>query len=232
MIPLCASRSARSHHPNRSKLLTVVTHTRRDRPELLLRCMASVADALPTDAEHRVIECYADFAKARYDATKLFSEFVAFVDDDDYISKESLELCVQAIQHTGAGCAFTNEVVVDVTGNELLANRSRRMYGGVSMHPRTIHHVAVIRTALVDERVLALNSKFDMGICWFIKASAALRGGAVQVPIDGAYWTKHTGQLTTNASGRYDNNIREMGRSIREAWPRSDGIIPLYEPKS
>lgn len=206
-------------------MLTVVTHTRFNRPDLLTRCQASVEAALPQGAVHEIIECQSDWAQARYDGTQL-SEFVAFVDDDDTIDSRSLKLCLEAIQKTGAGLAFTDELSVDLSGKELQEHRGQRWYGAIGIHPRTVHHLCVLRRSSVDVKALALHEKFGMGADWFLKASAALTGGAIHVPIDGYFWTQHDGTMTKADNAVFNTRVREMGRAIRSTWPRADGRIP------
>jgi hypothetical protein len=175
-----------------------------------------------------VIPCHENWAQARVHATQL-SEFVAFVDDDDIIAPAALSICLKALHQTGAGLAFTNEVSIDLSGKELYATRGTRRYGGIGIHPRTAHHLCVLRREFVDPRALELHNKFGMGVDWFIKASAALQGGAIHVPIDGYFWTQHDDTMTRAAAPIFGTLIREMGHSIRATWRRADGEIPKFE---
>jgi hypothetical protein len=208
-------------------MLTVVTHTRFTRPDLLERCTASVAAALPDGAQHLIIPCHTNFAKARFEATRL-SRYVAFVDDDDYINPTALKLCLTAIKETGAGVAFTDEVSVDLDGTRQFVRNGGRSYQDVSKHPRTIHHLTVIDCNYVSPKALELNSVFDAGVCWFIKASAALTGNAIHVPIEGYYWTQHAGMLSHEEGPKYNRHIKQMGAALEKAFPHIGGRIPTW----
>lgn len=208
-------------------MLTVVTLTRNERPELLARCKESVRAAMPPGGTHCVIECLDDFANARFAASQL-DEFVAFVDDDDTIHPESLRLCLSALRSTGVGLAVTNEIMVDIQGKMIQHFRGEKRYGAISVHPRTVHHLCMFRSGAVDRKALDLDSQFGIGIDWFIKASAALQYGAVHVPIDGYSWTQHEHTMTHMDNPIYNANIRQMGRAIRNTWPREDKPLPIF----
>lgn len=206
-------------------MLTVVTFTSGSRPRLLERCSASVLQALPEGAEHRIIQCTRpeDFAEARYKASKL-SEFVAFVDDDDFIDPMSLKFCLAAIKESGAGASFTDEATVDLSGKVLTVSTGGKTYNAIPDHPRTIHHVVLFRSDCVQPKVLELDTEFNAGICWFIKACAALTGSAIYVPITGGFWTQHP-QTSGHMPKRY---TPAMSQAIRKAFPHPGGSIPKF----
>lgn len=211
-------------------MITIVTHTQFKRPELLERCKKSVAAALIPGSQHIIIECNSNFAQARFDATQL-NEFVAFVDDDDTISVDSIRKTYDAIVATGAGAATTNEATVDVDGRIIGVNTSRKFYGGATMHPRVIHHLTMLRATSVDAKALDLANKFKVGICWLIKSSAVMsKEGAVHVPIIGANWTMHRENTAQHVgeSALYSASLRDIGRAIRSTWGEKQGMIPLY----
>lgn len=207
--------------------LTVVTHTRFDRLELLEKCKASVAAALPPGANHVVIPCYDNWAQARLDAMQL-DQFVAFVDDDDTVHPLALKYCLDAIQQHNAGVACTNEATVRLDGSIIHEHKRVKMYGGIPVSPRTIHHLCLIRTERVDPRALDLHDKYGMGADWFIKASAALRGGAIHVPMIGYYWTQHDDTMTTRRGTAFNEHIGAMANDIQALWPFQGGRIPTY----
>lgn len=210
-------------------MITIVTHTRFKRLELLERCKKSVADALIPGATHVIIECQTDFAKARYAATQL-DEFVAFVDDDDTISTDAIKLCYDAITFSGAGAATTNEAAVDINGKIIGVNSIRKSYGAVSINPRTIHHFTLLRASSVDRRALDIDAKHNAGVCWSLKASAALSAqGAIHVPIVGANWTVHNNSQHFLDNSNFSGKIRDIGRDIRAMWPHENGPIPMYD---
>ena len=83
-------------------MLTVITHTKNERPELLERCKKSVQEALPIGAEHLIIECpdRSTWVRSRMLHAKEH-DIIAFVDDDDYVSKNSFKLCIEALEKQG-----------------------------------------------------------------------------------------------------------------------------------
>lgn len=206
--------------------LKVITHTRFARPDLLKRCEQSVKEALPPGAEHLIIECWRDWAEARLLAATSH-ELVAFVDDDDEIHKDSLRLCLEALQ-SGLGAACTDEVSVDSTGAERKSTYLKT-YEGVAKHPRAVHHLCVFRGHLVDPYALELHHKFGVGVDWFIKASVVLQHGCVHIPIDGYRWHQHSGQMTREHQALNARFIHEMSQAIRERWSTSfTGPLPKH----
>lgn len=208
-------------------MVTIVTHTQNTRPALLERCIASVATALPPGAKHTVIECFGDFAKARYEAM-LLDDIVAFVDDDDYIAPESIRLCLNALEDSGAALAVTNEVRVDINGSVIDRSFQKKYYSDIMNHPRGAHHLCVMRTKYLDRRILDLCKEFPSNSCWLIKANIALLGGAIHVPMDGYFWTQHEGQATAMYPEIYSKKISTLATAIKKHWPRPNGCIPFY----
>jgi hypothetical protein len=135
---------------------------------------------------------------------------------------------MDALSQTGAGAAVTNEVMVDVDGKHLSANRYPRYYCGVGMHPRNIHHLTVFKRDFVQPVALELALQFGAGIEWTMKASACLTGGAVHVPIDGYYWTQHESRpgAQPNLRQQHANKILPLGNAIKNAFPSRFGRIP------
>lgn len=208
--------------------LTVVTHTRGDRMEMLNRCKASVAAALPPGGKHVIVPCYHDWAEARLAAMKL-DEFVAFVDDDDTVHPDALRHCLAAIQEHNAGVACTNEATVRLDGSIIHEHRKVKVYPAVLLSPRTLHHLCLIRTECVGEQALEIHHKYGMGVDWFIKAGAAFTGGAVHVPMTGYYWTQHPNTMTGRRGTAFHSLIGKMAIDIQETWTPRYGLIPVYE---
>ena len=211
-------------------MLSVVTNTRFERPELLERCKVSVAAALPDGcSSHEIIPIYSDWGRNRYESFRI-NEYVAVVDDDDTIHPDSIKKCLAALEATGAGYAFTNEVVVDTSLNILMpADPAVKTYIGIGTHPRTAHHLGVFRRSALNEKALELHNKFNLGIDWFATACAAFsEGGAVYVPMNGYYWTRHDKQDTITHKGAYDASIGTMGQAIRSTFKMPFGRIPEY----
>ena len=209
--------------------LSVITHTTFRNLEWLERCKRSVAAGLPPGAVHKIIDCRGkNWAHRRlYDT--LDDEFIAFVDDDDYIAPGALALCLKAIKETGLGTAFTNEVTVKPDETVIRYHNERKRYESIRVLPRAIHHLSVIRTSAIDIRSLDLHQKFEMGIDWFVRASAALVHGAVHVPINGYYWTIHENSTTSLYHNRYIQNMPAMTQLIEGLWGRRCGYLPRYE---
>lgn len=210
--------------------LTVVTHTRGDRPEWLRRCCASVEQQLPAGAQHRVILCEAqDLADARWAALEL-DEFVAFVDDDDWVVNDSLSLCHQALLTTGAGLAFTGEQRVDVKGNPLheVVHPSLRL-SMLALHPRVAHHLAMIRTSSIDPVVRTWAEECGGGVEWMIRTSAAFATGAQYVPVTGYCWTQHPGSYsrTPQWEQAYARNQLTMSNHLFTLL-KKDQAVPHY----
>ncbi len=212
-------------------MLTVITHTKLERPELLERCKKSVAAALPEGAQHLIIECKdrATWVERRV-SDALQHDIIAFVDDDDYIHPDSLKLCLAAMELTGLGAACTDEVVVDVEGKTMGRAYGRKGYYESTIHPRVIHHLCLMRGRLVDPRAVEFNNRFDVGIDWFIREGVVLKHGCVHVPIDGYFWTNHPGQHTIHSRQAYSSSMREMQQLIRETWYGPfTGALPIFD---
>lgn len=211
-------------------MLTVITHTRNERPELLERCRKSVAEALPPGAQHLVIECpdRATWVRRRM-SDAMEHDLVAFVDDDDYISKDSLTLCLEALEKTGLAAACTDDVDIDIDGKILRHSHGKKTYMDATVHPRVIHHLCVLRGKLIDPRVVEFNDRFGVGIDWLIRQSVIQQHGCVHVPIDGYFWTQHPGQMTIHSRNLYMNSMREIQHLIRDTWPaKFTGALPIY----
>jgi hypothetical protein len=210
--------------------LTVVTHTCGVWNRDLTRCLASVNEALPKNAKHLVIELdarYENFQEARFEAIKL-DEFIVFVDDDDYISKDSLQLCLQALEDTGAGLAFTDEVLVGIDGREQHHNCGSINYDMIRCSPQVIHHMAMMRTSAMSSRSIELARKYKCGIEWIMKADAASKG-AIHVPIDGYFWVQHLNQHSRTPVWQtaFRNNLRLIGKELSN-WNTLAGKIPSW----
>ncbi len=213
--------------------LTVVTHTMKSWNRDLSKCIQSVKDALPSNSKHVIIELddgldYAGFQELRFEALKL-GEVIVFVDDDDYISKDSLTLCMQALNSVKAGIAFTDEVRMGDKGIEKV-NKYSATYDMISIHPQVIHHMTAIRTCAVTDRAIKLAQKHECGIEWIMKAEAALTMGAIYVPINGYYWVQHDAQYSksTELQEKYRSSMTQIGIELR-TWGNKTGDIPTYK---
>ena len=208
--------------------LTVITQTRFTNLDWLEHCKRSVAAALPIGAIHKIVPSHEDWAKKRLESV-LSDEYVALVDDDDLIDPRSLSLCVKALEESGAGIAFTNEITVD----QYLQRATKvpdgpKTYDRVRSNPRELHHIRVFRSSAVDPRALDLHNEFGMGIDWFMVCSAALQHEAIYVPIHGYTWRIHSGSETAARNKQWSASVAQMKTRINQTWTNRSGLIPRY----
>jgi len=212
--------------------LTVITHTCETWGRDINPCLKSVELALPPNAKHTVIGLEDDqdeFLKARFDALNL-DDVIVFVDDDDTISVDSLFLCLSALENSGAGVAFTNEVRVFPSGSEIRHYKAGCTYEMICQTQGIIHHIAAIRTNAVSNRAFDLVNRVGVDAEWAIKTDAALGHGAIHVPIFGYFWNQHEGQhhkLNTVSQKQFqarDSMTKEM-----QGWiAKHRGVMPIY----
>jgi hypothetical protein len=172
--------------------LTVFTMTAGNRPESLAKCKDSVQKALREGMEHKII-VGTDYINAKIEAVQT-PGYICFVDDDDYIEPDSLELMMKAIDKTGAGSAIMWERIEDEKGMAITTNDSQRRYMDVVISPMACHHPVVFATKFVPPEALEVARKANVAVDWLIQGSAMLAGGAVQVPKVGYHWVSHPEQ--------------------------------------
>ena len=205
--------------------LTVVTHTNKAWSRDLTKVTASVRDALPENATHEIIELedgYHNFLQARYDAKKL-NDVIVFVDDDDYIEKDSLHKIMEAMNETNAGIVFTNEVVVKE--DKEIFNKPVTYYSAITFHPQAIHHMTAFNTKHIHDRSLELAQKYNRGIEWIMRADAAISGGAYYLPINAYYWVQHENQhhKTVECQNSFINTIGSIKGELNRSEERRVG---------
>lgn len=211
-------------------MLSIITHTKPGSGRDLTRCVESVKAALPrAGAQHLVIPCESELMEARWEARKI-SEFIAFVDDDDYISQDSIIKCMAALQVSGAGLAFTNEILVNPDDSVITRNDKDKSYEHIALTPLVVHHLCVMRTELITDDVKALADEHHCGVEWLMKAKCALTGGAVHVPIDGYYWVHHENQHHKQKEWQeaFVANINLITPKLK-SWMKHTGPIPQYK---
>lgn len=178
--------------------ITIITCTSGDRPNLLERCIASVKDAMSSVDTHLIIHNN-DYIKTKKELTNI-KGFIAFVDDDDYIDKDSLTLSRKALEKYDVGLAFTYEKVqADPLSNFKFndyINTGANTYSEICLSPRGAHHLAVFNTKYIHPDCFKLQEKFSCGIDWLLRATVALTAGCVKVPTIGYYWNQHFVQET------------------------------------
>jgi hypothetical protein len=208
--------------------LTVVTHTNYRNLAWLEQCKSSVAAALPPGATHQIIDGSADWAKKRLEAV-LSDKYVALVDDDDIIDPRSLQLCVQALEESGSGMAFTNESTANPDLSRITpVPDGPKYYDRVGKFPREAHHLRVFRSSAIDPRALAMHNEFGFGIDWFLVCGAVLNHEAIYVPIHGYTWRIHKDSETTNKRQAWTYALPRMTQRIKETWTNRQGLIPRY----
>lgn len=214
--------------------LTVITHTRGAHSSPWLEeCKASVAAALPPGAIHQIIElpdCTPrELMQARWESLPADGYF-CFVDDDDRIVNNSLNICLSAIAISKAGCVFTGESKIDASGARTGASAMRPMdYFEATIHPLNIHHLCLMRRDAIDQRCWDLQEKYGIGLEWFMKANAAIAHRAVQVPIIGYEWRIHgrNHSLTADWEVPYARYMHKMCDDL-VAWQQYRGPIPRW----
>lgn len=219
-------------------MLTVSTITDGLQPQWLLECEASVAAALPAGASHVVhlMGAGGDFQLERWAATTApGSGYVAWVDHDDLIHPDALHACVTALEQTGAGIAFTDENIIDAAGQVIghVGPRSHRVTRrDIAMHPRSLHHLAVIRLECLSEDVLEIALEVGIGIDWLMRAFVALRYGAVRVPMVGYLWRNHPQQESAQArwTAAYRDSMQRL-RAILLPMVHSNAYCPELLPR-
>lgn len=215
-------------------MLTVVTHTRNSRPELLKRTIASVEAALVPGVSHQIILCLDNYAKARWEASQL-DQYVTFVDDDDTIPPDILAICLEVLRskaYADVGLLVTEEQRVDLEGRVLAETRGVKTYDALTAHPCIAHSLCVFNRDAVDPRSVDLHNKYTVGVDWAIKTSAGLRGGAVHVPKVGYYWTQHPDSLNSKEHQTFASCMFAIGQDMRSMWSGRHGRIPIWMPES
>lgn len=210
--------------------LTVVTHTDSKSRKDISRCIESVNAALIENSNHLIIDIgkvnLPDFINKRYDAMSL-NDIIIFVDDDDYVTPESLRVCVDALRETGAGIAFTQETSVRQDGTFSSIRKKPRTNAAICTSPTVIHHMTAYRTKYVTDRALTLSTQVECGIEWIMKADALARAGSVHIPLMCYYWVQHSEQYSRLPSivSSYRQKIAHVSAELN-TWGIGDTAIP------
>lgn len=210
--------------------LHIITHTAGNRPGMLDNCIKSVKPQLRDDITHHVIECsnHDLWVKERLSMHNM-GEYIAIVDDDDVIMPSALTVCWDIMKQTNVGVVFTNQQVVDASEKVLHSPRvQRRTYEQVVESPTTIHHLAIVNTNYVDyDRCVDMAQKYGTGIEWFCRASAALRGGAIHVPMVGYSRMIHGDNDSHRYRSAFASRFEQMQADIQPWCSAYVGLIPL-----
>jgi len=219
--------------------LTVITHTRLAQyTKWVEESVKSVTDNLPPNSTHKIEVIgdlsITDFMTARANSLPE-SGYFCFVDDDDLVVNDSLRKCVEALDKSGAGCAFTAQAFIDHDGQIIHSQKIRPInYFEASVHPQVIHHLCVMRRDAVDiDLCMKLYHKYNAGLEWIMKASTALQHGAIQVPIIGYHWRQHptSNSKKSEFTSNYHGSIGKIGNDLSKLQ-RHFGVIPSNTPIS
>lgn len=211
--------------------LTVVTHVNKDFNRDPSRCIESVKSALPKNSQHVIVDVTGQdnmgYMMSRYESMQL-DNIVVFVDDDDYITPDSLNQCLAALDHNNVGIAFTYQIRIDKNGVEEISTKPT--LGKVCDSPMSMHHMTAFRTKYVTDRSKRLFVENEFGVEWIMKADAISNAGAIFVPMVGYYWVQHDDQHHKLRSQQelYTKNIRAVTKELKK-WGIPDINIPEWK---
>lgn len=210
-------------------MITVLTPTRNLWPAWLEECRASVAASLPA-SRHVVVHCLPEEYVALR-TTPQATEYVAWVDDDDRVMPGAIQACVDAMESTGVGVAFTYEARIDQAGDRLGAvDTRRRTLRDVAMHPRGMHHLTVLRSRLIAPEVIEHAHRIGLGVDWLVRAYLALKHGVVHVPVVGYEWRQHGEQDSARVADEYAAAMPAL-RDVTNRWLKYDAPISQFIPR-
>lgn len=198
--------------------LAVVTFTRNLWPEWKKQCILSVRKALPSYGKHYVLDGTCHWQRLKWESLQL-AEYVCFVDDDDIVEPWAISACVEALDETGAGLAFTYEGRIDKDGNALEVKNRPIIFQDIFRHPRAAHHLSVIRRSSLEPKVIEAAETFGCGVDWFSNACAAANGGAVQLLKVGYQWRLNPNGMSSSPeeAQAFRNNMISM-RNLALTW--------------
>ncbi len=221
--------------------LTVVTHTRGDRPEFLRQCCASVEAQLPAGAQHKVIKLdtkgnFSVFMRARLAALSL-GDIITFVDDDDYLVGTGLTSAYSAIVEHNAGLSFTGERMVDELGATLWESdlQGPKFLSMIACHPAIAHHLCLIRTSCVSSSCWTNTEDYGPFLEWMIKGSAALSSqSSVFIPQIGYSWRQHDTSMSKSEAWAsiYEPALFSKVSKELMSLVLEDKRIPVYSSSS
>lgn len=201
-------------------MITLLTLTRGNQP-LMSECFRSVDNQTLAPSAQLVTMSTGDYARDRVDSIlRATTEYVAFLDDDDTLEPSAIEHCMAAIAaNPMAGMIATDENVMTFDGSEKRRAIITKSYLNVTFTPRSMHALCVMKKSAIDlEGAMAIHAKFGMGIDWCLKASAALRAGAVHIPVGLYNWRQTPDGMTGAGKEQYSMNMPYLGAEIRSAW--------------
>jgi hypothetical protein len=194
--------------------------------------MRSVIKYLPLAALHEIVFC-SSYQQTDIERNNCLSKsrYIAFVDDDDYLLNDSLNICLKTIKQTGVGVVFTDEFLVTEKGLPHPSNREIRSnikYSDLYSQPLALHHLAIIDTLAIPGLIKNSIDPFIAGSDWLIKAGAALNKGAIHIPIYGYAWRQHTnGRSVIKSEVKiYNDRFSELKQMLKPYTNFKDKEIP------
>lgn len=195
--------------------------------------LASVRASLPRGARHVELECpdYSHLERLRYESLSL-ADWVVWVDADDVVPNDAIRRCWEVARVAEEGCVFTDEEYVNWDGEHLGGNLGRTVsYRDLTTTPQAIHHLCMFRTADVDPKAwdVCRTLGCGYGIEWMVKATAALRGGAVHVPGYGYRWRQGPTMSKSEAWTKPYNRAMHLLRSYLMPLSAGRGMVRRAE---
>jgi glycosyltransferase involved in cell wall biosynthesis len=208
-------------------VIKIVTHTR-GTGLWIDQCVKSVEAARVPNMSHDILMLTdpSSHAYARWAALQS-ADFVGFVDDDDVIIPGAIERCMSALQATGAGVAFTGQLGVDANGAVVSEYHRARFLKDAALNPQAIHHFSLIRRDALCAQAIAAAVRIGVGVDWLCKANAAMRMGAVHVPMIGYHWRIHQNQESVRTAKLFEDASDEL-TDVIFSWMKKDAPIPVY----
>jgi hypothetical protein len=157
---------------------------------------------------------------------------VACLDYDDRLVSGAVRACVDALESTRAGIAFTWEARMDESGRRTSERRGPVTQRHLATMPESIHHLAVIRSELLPGHILELAEHVaPLCVDWIVKSYLAFKFGAVQVPMVGYEWRFHGDQITQKHHSEWSRQL-PLARSLIRTWAPTDFSVfsnfPIY----
>lgn len=159
---------------------------------------------------------------------------VACLDYDDRLVAGAVQSCVEALESTKAGVAFTWEARMDEQGRRTSTRRGPVTRQQLATAPESIHHLAVVRSELLPGNVLDLAEQLSpLCVDWIVKAYLAFKFGAVQVPMVGYEWRHHGDQITRKHHPEWCRQL-PLARALIRTWAPVDfsmfSRFPVHKP--
>jgi hypothetical protein len=214
--------------------LTVITLTNGKRSEWLEKCCDSINSFLPKTAKHLIVQCknYEETDTQRLISLN-HSKYITFVDDDDWIINDSLNICLDLIKSKQLGLVFTDEIIINKNGLEQPPHggRGKLFYSDLINKISTAHQLAIYKTDPVLEELRLNPLNCSSRIEYWMKAVAGLREGALHVPINGYCWRHHSDNRSANIEeiNLYKNKFSIMRDHLTKAYGDNKEVIPRHE---